>query len=232
MLRDPLYYKIYLLLYYFVLGLQGLQRIPLTIIQYTFSDGIVVPIKLAPHGNSVSNQRPFFRTQASTIDLIKESMSDMPPKELINKTYAKAGGMLNMTSCSEVGRDLRQVYNMKASQGSTSKLTSNCDKDLIYDLLEQHYHSASEFVRSVNFEEGVMSVVGTDQQFYDISRFCAYSSSRFGSVLGIDPTFNLGDFFVTPTVYEHRLIKNKVTGKHPYFITSCQQEIWHLSLLC
>ena len=107
---------------------------------------------------------------------------------------------------------------MKASQGSTSKLTSNCDKDLIYDLLEQHYHSASEFVRSVNFEEGVTSVVGTDQQFYDISRFCSYSSSRIGSVLGIDPTFNLGDFFVTPTVYEHRLLRNKVTGKHPYFI--------------
>jgi len=35
--------------------------------------------------------------------------------------------------------------------------------------------------------------------------------------LGIDPTFNLGDFFVTPTVYEYKMLKNKVTGKHLFF---------------
>ena len=196
----------------------GLQNIPLTIIQYTFSDGIAIPIKMAPHGNSVSDQRPFYRTQASTLDFIKENLPDIAPKELISKSYEKAGGILNMASCSEVGRDLRQVYNMKASQGSTSSLTSNCDKDLMYDLLEQHYHSASEFVRNVSFDEGIMSVVGTDQYFYDLSRFCACGRYMIGSVLGVDPTFNLGDFFVTPTVYEHRLVKNKVSRKHPYFL--------------
>ena len=142
----------------------------------------------------------------------------MAPKELISKTYKKAGGTLNMTSCGEVGCNLRQVYNLKTFQGSTSTLTSNCDKDLIYDLLEQHYQSASEFVRNVSFDEGIMSIVGTDQQFFDLSRFCAYSKTMVGSVLGVDLTFSLGDFFVTPTVYEHRLIKNKVSGKHPYFI--------------
>jgi len=31
---------------------------------------------------------------------------------------------------------------MKAVQGTISGLSSNCDKDLIYDLLEQHYHNA------------------------------------------------------------------------------------------
>ena len=107
---------------------------------------------------------------------------------------------------------------MKSSQGCTSGLTTNCDKDLVYDLLEQHYNSAKEFVHSVSFDQGVMSVVGTNQQFDDLNRFCTYSGLRIGSVLGIDPTFNLGDYYVTPTVYEHKLIINKVTGKHPYFI--------------
>ena len=37
-------------------------------------------------------------------------------------------------------------------------------------------------------------------------------------VVGIDPTFNLGDFYITPTVYEHKMIRNKVTGKHPTFL--------------
>ena len=62
---------------------------------------------MEPHGNSITNQRPFFRTQPSTFDDMKESLSDMKPKDVISKTYNKAGGMLNMSSCSEVGRDLK-----------------------------------------------------------------------------------------------------------------------------
>ena len=106
----------------------------------------------------------------------------------------------------------------KSSQGCTSSLTSKCDKDVVYELLEQHYVSEKGYVCNVNFAEGVMSVVGTDQQFKDIVRFCASENMAYGSVLGIDPTFNLGDFFVTPTVFEHKMIKNKITGKHPNFI--------------
>jgi len=141
----------------------------------------------------------------------------MKAKEIINKTYEKAGGMMNMSSCSEVSRNLKQVYNLKQNQGTTSGLTSNQDKDLIYDLLEQNYNSAAGFVRSVNFDDGIVSVVGTDQQFYDISRFCSRGLKET-SVLGVDPTFNLGDYYVMPTVYEHKLIVNKTTRKHPFFV--------------
>jgi len=87
----------------------------------------------------------------------------MKPKEIISKTYNTAGGMMNMSS--QVGRDLKQVYNMKQCRGTTSGLASNLDEDLTYDLLEQNYHSAARFVYSVNFDEGIMSVVGTDEQF-------------------------------------------------------------------
>ena len=37
------------------------------------------------------------------------------------------------------------------------RLTTKCDKDLVYDLLEQHYLSENDFVRSVSFSNGVMS---------------------------------------------------------------------------
>ena len=65
--------------------------------------------------------------------------------------------------------------------------------------------------------KAIVSAIGTDKQFYDISRFCARGVEE-KSVLGVDPTFNLGDFYVTPTVYEHKLIVNKKTGKHPTFM--------------
>ena len=64
----------------------------------------------------------------------------------------KAGGLLQMCSSGEVGWNLRQVYNAKSSQTCTSGLTSKCDKDLVYDLLEQHYLSEKDFVRSVSFQ--------------------------------------------------------------------------------
>ena len=82
-------------------------------------------------------------------------------------------GMLNIKSSSEVCRDRTQVYNMKRYKGCTSSLTSNCNKDLVYDLLEQHYTSESDFVCNVCFDDSVMSVVGLEQQFSDIECFCA-----------------------------------------------------------
>ena len=48
------------------------NKIPLVIVLYTFSDGIEVPIKVAPHGNSTKNKQPFLRTQCSTLESIKE----------------------------------------------------------------------------------------------------------------------------------------------------------------
>ena len=53
----------------------------------------------------------------------------------------------------QMGRTLKQVYNMKQYQKTMSGLATNHDKDLIYDLLEQHYHGAAKFVSSVNLEK-------------------------------------------------------------------------------
>lgn len=117
---------------------------------------------------TTKNKQPFLRTQCSTLEYIKENIPSMSPKEILNEMYFIAGGLLQMSSAGEVGRNLHLIYNIKSSQGCTSSLTSKCDKDLVYELLEQHYVSEKGFVRNVIFAEGVMSVVGTDQQFKDI----------------------------------------------------------------
>ena len=85
------------------------NRIPLVIVQYTFSDGIEVPIKVAPHGNSTKNKQPFLRRQSSTLESIKENIPSMSPKEILNETYSKAGGLLQMSSAGKVGRNLCQI---------------------------------------------------------------------------------------------------------------------------
>lgn len=61
--------------------------------------------------------------------------------------------------------------------------------------------TSDAFIRSV---AEPMCVLSTDQQLYDLERFCTQSPS---SVLSIDPTFNLGKFYVTPTTFRNLLVK-------------------------
>ena len=59
-----------------------------------------------------------------------------------------------------------------------------------------------------------MCILASDQQLMDIERFC---TGDFTSVLSIDPTFNLGPFYITPTMYHNMLVTTKnanIAGAH------------------
>lgn len=142
----------------------------------------------------------------------------MSPKAAIKAVYDKAGGIVNSKTLSEIPRDRRQAYNAKSHNKSTSSITSNHQKDLVYDLLEQHYGSLKTFVRNVSFDDAVSCILATDRQLADVERFCTSRASTKSSVFGIDPTFNLGDFYVTVTTYENLKVVCRKTGKHPVFI--------------
>ena len=66
------------------------------------------------------------------------------------------------------------------------------------------------FIRSVEASPEPMCVLAINQQLNDLQRFCTNSPS---SVLLIDPTFNLGPFYVTPTTY-HNLLVETERGNH------------------
>ena len=144
-------------------------------------------------------------------------MNKLKPKATVKEIYDKAGGIVNTKSLSEMPRNRRQSYNAKSKQ-STSGIASNQNKDLVYDLIEQHYGSLKTFVRNVSFDQSIMCVLATDQQLSDICRFCANEDITHTSVLGIDPTFNLGDFYVTVTTYQNLMLINRKSGTHPVFI--------------
>ena len=207
---------IYVYDYYFV-DPNG-QQLPLAIIQYTFLYGKPLPVKMEPHGNAKSCSHLYIRTQRSTLSELKDNVDKMTPKAAVHVLYDKAGGVTNTNSLSELPRDRRQAINLKSHNHCTSGIASSKQKDLVYDLLEQHFGSLNNFVRNVSFNDSVSCVLFTDQQLYDLERFCANTSSANTSVLGVDPTFNLGDFYVTVTTYENLLLINRKTGKHPVFI--------------
>lgn len=71
-----------------------------------------------------------------------------------------------------------------------------------------------EFVRHVNCAPQISCVLYEDWQLGDLKRFCA--STAFGiNILGVDPTFDCGDFDLTVTTYPHPLLESKKYGIHP-----------------
>ncbi|KAH3864307.1 hypothetical protein DPMN_027323 [Dreissena polymorpha] len=70
----------------------------------------------------------------------------------------------------------------------------------------------SSFVLTVKHLNGFNHPVITlfnSQQIRDIKRFCCVNN---GQVLGMDKTFNLGEFQVTPTVYKDISVVNRSKG--------------------
>ena len=61
-----------------------------------------------------------------------------------------------------------------------------------------------------------MAVLCNEQQLCDIARFCC-DPFEF-CILGIDPTFDLGEFSVTPTVYRHLFVQDVQSGRSPLLI--------------
>ena len=76
--------------------------------------------------------------------------------------------------------------------------------------------SKDGLVREVVGAPEPMAFLATDRQLKDIELYCAQVGSF--SILGVDATFNLGDFSVTPTTYRPLKIYNVRTGKPPVFL--------------
>ena len=58
--------------------------------------------------------------------------------------------------------------------------------------------------------------VFTDWQLADLVCFVTKPSDF--CVFTADTTYNLGDFYVTPTTYQHLMLEDTVSQKHPFFL--------------
>ena len=64
----------------------------------------------------------------------------------------------------------------------------------------------------VNAAPFPMMVLAYGYILTDLSRFC--TNQRKFSILGVNPTFSLGDFDVTVTAYHHLMLFSKTSSKH------------------
>ena len=102
---------------------------------------------------------------------------------------------------------------------------------MLYVVMEQckSTEKIDVFVQDVTCAPEPMAVLCSAQQLNDVVRFCCDPFNS--SILGIDPTLNLGDFSVTPTVYRHLLIQDPHTQKSPLLLSPIlvhnQKQFWN-----
>ena len=70
------------------------------------------------------------------------------------------------------------------------------------------------FVKDVKAAPDPQCVLFFDWQIADMERFVTSHSEQRG-ILTIDPTYNLGQFYVTPTTYPHLMLEDITTRKNP-----------------
>ena len=72
-----------------------------------------------------------------------------------------------------------------------------------------------KFIRSINFETSPSCVIATDSQLQNVTKFCTSPSSH--CVWGIDPSFNMGKFYVTITMYTYTHVVKRGGNVSPTF---------------
>lgn len=195
-------------------------------VQYWF-DGDKHEVKPAPHGNAKKNRMPFRRTRQSTKDKLRVAATTMQPKRAYNQTKATIGRTYDLPSIAAAPRDPMQAKNFRKMSGNQSHQfkESNCSdcqdhSDPLFAVLlqckEQQGDLNTAFVREVRRAPEPEVVCATQQQLVDTERFCC-NPHQF-TVLGVDPSFNVGKFCYTLTTYRHLMVVDKVTGKHPVMI--------------
>ena len=103
-------------------------------------------------------------------------------------------------------RGEHQVTNVK--HGSKQIYLSGGTDDLFVVMSEcKSKDVTARFVRNVKAAPDPAVVLATDRQLDDMVRF-GMSPEDF-CVVTVDPTFNLGDFDVTPMTYRHLLLESE-----------------------
>ena len=197
----------------------------LCLISYTFPTG--QRPKVLPHGNS-KKETPFYPTFPSTKSLIKSKVGTGGPKHIMSTVSKSVGGVMSALSPCDLPRSERQInYLQRTTKCSGEEISAGKDPfaDQVFAMMQQAKlgDKSGLFIRETRPSPEPAFVVAHDCQLNDLVRFCTVPGNF--SILTIDPTFNLGDFDVTPVTYRHQLLESVRYG-------TLSQDLSYLCVLC
>ena len=188
------------------------QRCRYAVVQYILRDGFETDIVVHPHGNTRKTKRPFFKTDPTLLEKIKEEPLESKPKRVYTQLMEDSGGPLYSTSASTEPRNVQQIYSIRKALKESQK------EDDFTHLLSQVKESA--FVHDLTIDsKSVQYVLASEKQLKDLEVFCTNPEKY--SVFCIDSTYNVGNFYVTNTCFQNFKIVHadgKYRGRHPYEI--------------
>lgn len=188
---------------------------------------------MAPHGNSKSGTTSYYRTQPTTLKALKVAVDKQGAKKACDTVFREAGGSLHSRSMSEDPRNQQQVSSLK------HRYSVQKDDDKLYSLIMQQKEHASRddkgYICGLKIKKNPQCVLANKRQLQDLGRF-ATNPIKF-SVVGMDPTFRLGRFYVTPLVYQnltYRKLSVEMESIHislvqPLFTRRASQKITDIS---
>lgn len=178
----------------------GGQALSLGMIQYSFM-GEEHPV--SPHKHPRSGKK-FIPTAPSTkAKLLEEATGRKGPSRIYDDVSEAVGGMLDCELSSELPRNSKQVQNAR------QRVASKAQEDEFATLLE--LAKEDKTVHNLQWTPSPRVVFYHEDQIDDILRDCCSPESK--SILSIDTTFNVGNFYLTSTTYQSKKVLNKKTGK-------------------
>ena len=140
----------------------------------------------------------------------------LPPATLPNRLcrlhHKSKGGELEVKGLNMLPRNLQQLKNYRRSDKKK-------DGNILYSVMLQCKECEGKddaFVRDVKAAPEPQCVLFADWQVSDLDHFVC--NTRNYSILTADTTYNLGDFYVIPMTYQHLILEDVTTGKHPTFV--------------
>lgn len=170
------------------------------------------PETISAHGNMKKHEgEDFRRTNPDTIKKIESQSKYLTPRE-VYKTLSKEDSFNGP-------KDFKQCQNIAHNKRKKEKTYTGKKKNFADELLEcMELVDSNPFVQNVFKSKGSLPnfILYTDEQIEDLSYFVSHQGNL---VLGVDRTFNLGNFYVTALVYKNqRVVRSDNPNEHPLFL--------------
>ena len=177
-------------------------------------DSSLASVALFEYKGKQPTTTSFTRTNPKTVDKIKEKIKHQKPKDI----YAD----LRKDDSLNCARDFQVIRNQKYEQKIKDKI-ARADRVNIADEILEVLGMVNDhpFVQTIihNKDQVPNIICYTTQQILDLKHFVKNATNQ---PIGIDRTFNLGNYFVTTLVYQNQRVIRKHSRvnpeEHPIFL--------------
>ena len=148
--------------------------------------------------------KSFIQIAPSTREELKRRVrGHQGPSPIFDEIIEESGGIFGCEVMADMPRDVKQVTNAR------QMLNEKESKNEFARLLA--LPKDTPYVKNLQWTPSPRVVFCTDEQLHEIVKECCSTKSQ--SILAIDTTYNVGDFYVTSTSYQSSKFIHSRTGK-------------------